>query len=43
MLAHWYTLLLARLGVGPDPLAPREVVRLDSPICVALLPDGIYT
>ena len=29
MLGHWYTLLLARLGIGP---APREVVRLYSPI-----------
>ena len=33
MLGHWYTLLLARLGLGP---APREVVRLYSPIVTAV-------
>ena len=33
MLGHWYTLLLARLGLGP---APREVVRLYSPIATTV-------
>lgn len=33
MLGHWYTLLLARLGIGP---APREVVEFDSPIATGI-------